>query len=114
MDDYTQLLPHINVAEGSARVSNNLKLYKTLLGKFKARELADELITGILENNADLIAKSAHSLKGVAGNLGLKVLEEIAADLDNRIKNNQDCSDLTDRISEATDAYIKCYEELVG
>ena len=114
MDGYTKFLPHINVIEGSARVSNNLKLYKTLLGKFKAQELADELITGIQEDNADLLAKSAHALKGVAGNLGLKVLEEIAADLDNRIKNNQDCNDLTERISEATEAYIKCYQELIG
>ena len=69
-------LPGINIEKGLKTVIGNQKLYRNLLGKFLASngnvvaEIKDTLKSGDMETAARL----AHTVKGVAGNLGAEEL----------------------------------------
>nr|WP_319393653.1 response regulator [uncultured Desulfobacter sp.] len=73
-------LPGIDMAQGLDRINNNKKLYKNLLLKVK-RDYGDaaEQLSFLIEGNAlDEAQRLAHSIKGVAGNLGAKQLQAAA------------------------------------
>jgi len=81
-------LPGINIEKGLKTVIGNQKLYRNLLGKFLASngnvvaEIKDTLKSGDMETAARL----AHTVKGVAGNLGAEELFPVASDLEKAIK----------------------------
>ncbi len=79
----------LNVVEGIHRVGNNLKLYKTLLEKFANNytSFRDEINEALSSNDIELAIRLAHTLKGVAGNIGAKSLNRSAAKLEKEIKN---------------------------
>ncbi|MCK6605041.1 MAG: PAS domain S-box protein [Ignavibacteriaceae bacterium] len=81
---------HINTHDGLARVSGNKKLYLKLLSKFAmTSETADEEIQeAIAEGNQELAVRLAHTVKGVAGNLGAVQLFEAAKKLEENLKND--------------------------
>jgi len=77
-------LPGLDVQDGLRRVAGNQELYADLLRKFarhergagpRLRELVDA-------NRRDEARSSAHRIKGAAGNLGLKALHAVAAELE--------------------------------
>ncbi len=83
-------LPGIDLAQGLGRINNNKKLYKTLLLKVK-RDYADaaEQIARLIENNVlEEACRLAHSIKGVAGNLGAGKLQEASARIEARLKSD--------------------------
>ncbi|MEA1866619.1 MAG: Hpt domain-containing protein [Thermodesulfobacteriota bacterium] len=49
----------------------------------------DKLQSGIDDGNPEDVAKSAHSLKGTSGNLGLMEFSEIAKEIEEKGRNNQ-------------------------
>lgn len=67
---------NFNLNEGLKRVNNNKKLYRKLLEKFvKANLSFEKELKNALENNdLDLLKRIVHTLKGVAGNLGMMEL----------------------------------------
>ena len=87
-----QSLPGIDMAQGLDRINNNKKLYKKLLLKVK-RDYADaaEQLSFLIESNAFKEAiRLAHSIKGVAGNLGAKKLQAAAQVVEARLKSAPD------------------------
>ena len=82
-------LPGINVRDGLARLGGDVDLYRELLRKFAgnqaetAREIAAALDAGDMETAQRL----AHTIKGVAGNIGAQSLFETASRLDKALKD---------------------------
>lgn len=82
-----QSLPGIDMAQGLSRINNNKKLYKNLLLKVK-RDYANaaEQLSSLVKDNAFGEARRlAHSIKGVAGNLGAKKLQAAARVVEDRL-----------------------------
>ena len=81
-------LPGINMAQGLGRINNNNKLYKNLLLKVK-RDYANaaEQLSSLIDDNAlEEARRLAHSIKGVAGNLGAEKLQAAAQRIEARLK----------------------------
>ncbi|MCX7104659.1 MAG: ATP-binding protein [Methylococcales bacterium] len=94
------LMPSINgldIADGLRRVLNNQAFYFTMLHKFTSnqRDFPTKISSALEKHewrNAELIA---HTLKGVAGNIGANNLS-VKADILEKLIHNQDTSDLID------------------
>lgn len=77
-------LPGLDTGAGLARVSGNIKLYRKILLKFRARyKHAISSIQKAVENrDLEQARRQAHTLKGVAGNVGAQELYAASNDLD--------------------------------
>jgi len=90
-DQLPEAIEGINLKEGLMRVGGNAKLYRSLLIKLRddyttsAEEIAGQLKSGEIEQAERL----AHSIKGVAGNVGATALQEIAAALEHAIEQGE-------------------------
>ena len=112
--DYSAYLPHINAKDGMARVINNLPLYVRLLGKFKGRELADNLAKAVDGGDPDKIIYSAHALKGTSANLGFPTVCKVAGDIEQLAKSNEDASHLLPELSKVIDDLMTNIEKFVA
>jgi signal transduction histidine kinase/DNA-binding response OmpR family regulator/streptogramin lyase/HPt (histidine-containing phosphotransfer) domain-containing protein len=85
----------LDAAGGLARMAGNKKLYWKLLSQFAANEAdAAERIGAALNGKDRLLAERlAHTVKGVAGNLGATVVEEAAANLERAIAHSSPALD---------------------
>ena len=93
--DFTPYLPYVNVKDGMARVINNLPLYMRLLGKFKGRELANDLKKAVENGDKDKIIYSAHAIKGTCANLGFPIVCKVAGEIEELAKKNEGVAHLT-------------------
>lgn len=85
-------LPGFDLAEGLARVGGNSSLYLRLLGKFRD-DYADvpDTLRRAMDNDApDEALGLAHTVKGVAGNLGGHRLHLAAKDLEDALRAGDD------------------------
>jgi len=78
---------YVNLAEGSARVMNNIKLYVRLLGKFKNDNNLNELEAAIGAGDLTKAQNAAHTIKGVAANLAFSTLFKECLELETQIKS---------------------------
>ncbi|MFH1935616.1 MAG: response regulator [Pseudomonadota bacterium] len=83
-------LPGIDIRSGLSRVGSNEKLYRSMLVKFyKEYAGSTNQIKDALKNkDQELGTRLAHTVKGVAGNLGARDLQAAGADVEEAIKNN--------------------------
>jgi len=86
----------VDVAGGLERVAGNKRLYVDLLGQFVARQGgAGAQIAAALENGDRRLAERlAHSVKGVAGNLGMDSIFQLAGKLQSAIRESRDDVDV--------------------
>ena len=81
----------LDVADGLNRVAGNMRLYRSLLGQFVEQQ-ADTVAAvraSLAREDSDSAERLMHTLKGVSGNLGAKVLSGLAADLE---RSFRDCN----------------------
>jgi two-component system, sensor histidine kinase and response regulator len=80
----------LNMTDGLRRVAGNTKLYYNLLRQFIEGQLdAPEKIAHSLKANDRKVAERlAHTVKGVAGNIGATAVQAVAADLEKAVKSN--------------------------
>ena len=78
----------INAKEGIARVGGNLKVYTNILKKFCANhaDSAAEIKEAVLSGDIELAGRIAHTIKGVAGNVGADNVFESSVALDSFLK----------------------------
>lgn len=112
-ENYTAYLPAIGVEEGIRRLMNNKKLYFGLLKRFEGRQMANEIISNINDADFPSISKNAHKLKGVAANLELIELKNLASDIEGRAKMEVDCTDMVDALDKAVNTVTKLIETLL-
>ncbi|MEO8426138.1 MAG: response regulator [Verrucomicrobiota bacterium] len=78
----------LNTAEGLLRVGGNRKLYLKLLRQFISQQtdapahIAEQLKIG----DRETAERTAHTVKGVAGNLGAKTVQSAAAELEKALR----------------------------
>jgi polar amino acid transport system substrate-binding protein len=84
-------LPGISIKSGLARVGGNKKLYSKLLGKFRRNyaSVADEFRKALAKNDSETAIRLAHTIKGLAGNIGALDLHLAAVDLESALRQNK-------------------------
>jgi len=110
--------PDIDVESGLGRVGGNEKLYRNLLVKFY-KEYADstqQIKDALAKEDTELGTRLAHTVKGVAGNLGAKDLQAAGADLESAIKNNnlENIEELLETFEGKTQSIIAGLEDFVA
>ena len=80
-------MPGLHTAEGLSRVNGNRKLYRTLLRQFCTTkgDAARRIASALAENDRALAERLAHTVRGVAGNIGASVVQDAAARLEQAI-----------------------------
>ena len=115
MDNFLNELKSIGIDVDSTleRFMNNEGLYKKFLLKFPNDNNIDILMEQIKNKDYSVAATTAHTLKGVTGNLGLTPLYEkvtgIVNDLRNGVYDNleEDCECVVNRYKEFCDVLEK-------
>lgn len=77
-------LPGIDTIAGLAITQNNPRLYHKLLTKFRDSQcgFAEQFAAACVSDDPQAATRCAHTLKGVAGNIGAKSIEEAARQLE--------------------------------
>jgi CheY-like chemotaxis protein len=81
----------IDAADGLNRVGGNRKLFLSLLGKF-VRDFAgsaEEIRKCLEDGDAATAERLAHTVKGASGNIGAKILQKAATELDDVLKKGE-------------------------
>ena len=94
--DELPAVPGLNVADGLGRVAGNTKLYRKLLHRFATTEAdaAERIASALAEQDRALAERLAHTVKGVAGNIGAAAVQKAAADLEKAIKGSAPAADI--------------------
>ena len=81
-------LAGIDTKSGLERVGGNQKLYRNLLKKFAKNQAnsTEEINKALEANDVELATRLAHTIKGVAGNIGAIELQAAAKDLETGIQ----------------------------
>ena len=82
----------INLADGLRRLAGNRRLYRDLLGQFVAKEsgAAGKISAALESGDLKLAERIAHTIKGIAGSLGIAALQAEAQKLEKAIRERQD------------------------
>jgi HPt (histidine-containing phosphotransfer) domain-containing protein len=81
----------INVTDGLRRVAGNKRLYRDLLMQFATKsDPASEIAAALKSGDAKLAERLAHTVKGVAGNIGIMEVHSAAQRLEKAIREGHD------------------------
>jgi CheY-like chemotaxis protein/HPt (histidine-containing phosphotransfer) domain-containing protein len=88
-------IPGIDIEGGLARLGGNRKLYLNLLKDFAPTYLncTSEIRNALTDGDKSAASRTAHTVKGVAGNISLKSIYDAAAVLESKI-NQTDAIDI--------------------
>jgi PAS domain S-box-containing protein len=89
--DLPDELPGINIKTGLSRVGGNKKLYQDLLIKFHRdfQDNTEQISKALDEKDKELAQRLAHTVKGVAGNIGAEDVQMAAEVVETNIKNEE-------------------------
>jgi CheY-like chemotaxis protein len=81
----------INLADGLKRVAGNKRLYRDLLGQFAAKQgnAASQISTALESGDHALAERIAHTVKGVAGNIGITKVQSVAQKLEKALSDGE-------------------------
>jgi CheY-like chemotaxis protein len=81
----------INLADGLKRVAGNRQLYRDLLGQFavKQGDAAVQISTALESGDFKVAERIAHTVKGVAGNLGITEVQFVAQKLEKALRDGE-------------------------
>jgi signal transduction histidine kinase/CheY-like chemotaxis protein len=93
----------IDTKSALKRMGGNRRLYESLLRKFAEQQAGAvaEIRAALKAGDASTAERGAHTLKGVAGNLGATALAEAAAKAETAVKRGQDVETVLDSLSLA-------------
>jgi signal transduction histidine kinase/CheY-like chemotaxis protein len=79
----------VNIADGLKRVAGNRRLYRDLLAQFSVREgnAAAQISTALESGDLKLAERIAHTVKGVAGNIGITEVQFVAQRLEKALRD---------------------------
>ncbi|MGL5436805.1 MAG: Hpt domain-containing protein [Lachnospiraceae bacterium] len=112
--NYDKYLPFIDVEEGVNRLMNDMRIYTTVLKKFNGEVLFHDIDTAAKEKDYPNLQLHSHTLKGTAGNLSLKRLQEIALAIESCAKEEKDPGDLITELQEVITATAAAVAELLA
>jgi PAS domain S-box-containing protein len=90
-EDILPEIEGVDVADGLERVAGNKRLYRDLLIQFVAKQesIVQSIIQALASGDRSQAERLAHSLKGAAGNLGIKQVFQSAGSLEKAIRDAQ-------------------------
>ena len=93
-----------NVSDALGRLMNNKNLYKRLLDKFAAGYVGfeEKISAAFDEDNFEDAIHLAHTMKGLAGNLGANVLQEASLALEQIAKGGNRTPELEGALEKFT------------
>jgi HPt (histidine-containing phosphotransfer) domain-containing protein len=112
--EYARFLPDIDLKDGVGRVMNKEAIYLRLLGKFKPREMAEDLIAKINTGDAEEIRNAAHALKGSSANLAMPVISQAALLIEEEAKGGRTGAEHIPALTDALEALEVKIKELLG
>ena len=88
-------IPEINgidTKDGLAHVGGNKNLFINLLSEFRDKYLnaVKEINESLANDDRDSAVRTAHTVKGVAGNLGMKEVQKMAAEVEASLKEGRE------------------------
>lgn len=94
-EDALPALPGIDIDKGLSTASGNEKLYRKLLIKFRdsQRDFKSIFHDAQASNDPSAAERTAHTLKGVAGNIGAIELQKVAGDLEQACSKGSEVTD---------------------
>ncbi len=97
-----KIVKEIDTDEGLRRVAGNTKLYIEILKKFRENniEFAEDFRRELTENERAESIRKAHTLKGVAGNIGAMRIYELAKELEGKVKEDEEVESLLAALEE--------------
>ncbi len=115
-DEATLSLSGIDTEKGLARVGGNKELYQNLLVKF-SRDYADvpeQVQTALSDNEKTIAQRLAHTVNGVAGNIGAEDLQTVAGELELMIKEDkfEEAQKALNAFEQALSVVLKSLESL--
>ena len=110
------MLPEIegvNQADGLKRVAGSRSLYRDLLGQFAAKQgdAAVQISAGIEGGDRQLAERIAHTVKGVAGNIGVTGVQSAAQKLEKAIREGQDIPELLSEFAGLMSTQARAIEQ---
>ena len=80
----------IDVADGVRRVAGNKRLYRSLLTQFaeKQADAGGQIAAALRSGDGELAGRIAHTVKGVAGNLGIGRVQAAAERVERAVREN--------------------------
>jgi CheY-like chemotaxis protein len=80
----------VNIADGLNRVAGNRRLYRDLLSQFAVKQAgaATEIASALDAKDNQTAERAAHTVKGVAGNLGITNVQAAAQKLEKAIRES--------------------------
>ena len=99
--------PELDYALGLKQMSGNVAVYEKLLKQFVAgaeRDI-DQIRQHLVAQNTDKARRQVHTLKGSSGTLGALQLHEIAAALEDAIRNNADATVIDTRLDSLATSF---------
>jgi len=102
----------LDTQDGLSRVAGNQKLYLKLLRLFTEQQgpAIQQITAALAQGDALLAERLAHTLKGVAGNIGAKAVQTAAGLLEKAIREPQDTGALQsmqERVTAVLDPLVK-------
>jgi len=101
-------IPGVDVKKGFSRVGGNRKLYLNLLSKFR-----DDYGTGVDiirkavgDGDREAAVRQAHTIKGVAGNIGAEAVQQAAAVVEKVLKEETENEDILSGLDEVLSELI--------
>ena len=90
--DALATVPGLDIGVGLRRVAGNHRLYQRLLGQFAQHhaQAPQSLASALAQGDQETALRVAHTVKGVAGNIGLLPLASAAAALEEVLRQQQD------------------------
>ncbi|NDV26788.1 transporter substrate-binding domain-containing protein [Desulfovibrio sp. JC010] len=109
-------LPGINVKSGLVKVSGNRELYRKLLNQFRAKYLSsvDEIREQLRIGEIETATRTAHTVKGVAANLGADDLAHAAGEAERALRGGEtELEELLIDMSGRMDIVAQALDELL-
>jgi len=102
----------LDAADGLGRVAGNQKLYLKILRQFAEQQgpAAGQISDALSKGDAALAERLAHTLKGVAGNIGAKPVQMVSSDLEKLIRERAN----PDKIKASIESVSALLEPLVA
>jgi two-component system sensor histidine kinase/response regulator len=104
-------IPGLDTADGLSRVAGNRKLYRRILLQFVEQQgpAVAQITEALARGDAALAERLAHTVKGVAGNIGAKTVHAAAGALEKAIRDHAPAADIEaakSRVSAALDPLL--------
>jgi two-component system sensor histidine kinase/response regulator len=105
-------IPGLDTKDGLTRVAGNRNLYLKLLRQFVEQQgpVVGQITGALMSGDTTLAERLAHTLKGVAGNIGAKSVQSAASTLEKCIRSNSPAAE----VETATQKVAATLEPLVA